>query len=209
MHKSITALAASALLATVGFATAQSTDATTMPDGTQAPASNAQGTTTTDANGNVTTAPGASTQMPANNPQSTTTTDANGNQTTTTTTVDTSTEVIPAPPTGVVELAKPKGTVMPTDKQPDGPMGMQNNLMTTGVVDGITRPSIGDHATPPIPGPDTQVSVTKETTTTTTVTPPAEQPAAAPAPEPQAAPAAEPAPEPAAEPMPAPKADRN
>jgi hypothetical protein len=164
MHKSITALAASALLAPVCFATAQSTDSTT--------------------------------------------TDANGNQTTTTTTVDTATQVIPAPPTGVIELAKPKNTVMPTDKQPDGPLGMENNLMTTGVVDGITRPSIGDHATPPLPGPDTTVAVTKETTTTTTVTPPA------PAPEPAAvapAPAAEPAaaPAPAPEPALAPKADRN
>ena len=158
MHKSITALAASALLATVGFATAQSTDSTT--------------------------------------------TDANGATTTTTTTVDTATQVIPAQPTGVVELAKPKNTVMPTDKQPDGPLGMENNLMTTGVVNGITRPSIGDHATPPIQGEDTTVAVTKETTTTTTVTPPVE---VAPAPEPVAAPAAEPAPEP----MPAPKADRN
>ena len=182
MHKSITALAASALLATVGFATAQSTDTTTT-------------TTTVD----------PSVSAPANNPQSTTTTDANGATTTTTTTVDTATQVIPAPPTGVVELAKPKGTVMPTDKQPDGPMGMQNNLMTTGVVDGITRPSIGDHATPPIPGPDTQIAVTRETTTTTTVTPPAEVTAPAPAPEPVAAPVTEPAPEP----MPAPKADRN
>jgi len=164
MHKSITALAASALLATVGFATAQSTDSVT--------------------------------------------TDANGNQTSTTTTVDTATQVVPAPPTGVVELAKPKNTVMPTDKQPDGPLGMENNLMTTGVVDGITRPSIGDHATPPIPGPDTTIAVTKETTTTTTVTPPA------PAPEPAAvapAPSAEPAPAPEAAPEPAlaPRADRN
>ncbi len=180
MHKSITALAASALLATVGFATAQSTDSTTT-------------TTTTD--------PAAA--MPANNPQTTTTTDANGNQTTTTTTVDTATEVIPAQPTGVVELAKPKNTVMPTDKQPNGPLGMQNNLMTTGVVDGITRPSIGDHATPPIPGPDTQVSVTRETTTSTTVTPPVAVTEPAPAPEPAAAPA------PAPEPVLAPKADRN
>ncbi len=163
MHKSITALAASALLATVGFATAQSTDSTT--------------------------------------------TDANGNQTTTTTTVDTATQVIPAPPTGVVELAKPKNTVMPTDKQPDGALGMENNLMTTGVVDGITRPSIGDHATPPIPGPDTTIAVTKETTTTTTITPPA--PEAAPVAEPAAEPAAAPAPEAAPEPMLAPKADRN
>jgi hypothetical protein len=161
MHKSITALAASALLATVGFATAQSADTST-------------------------------------------TTDANGAQTTTTTTVDTDTQVIPAPPTGVVELAKPKNTVEPTTKQADGPMGMQNNLMTTGVVNGITRPSIGDHATPPIQGDDTTIAVTRETTTTTTVTPPAEV-APAPAPEPVAAPAPEPAPEP----MPAPKADRN
>jgi hypothetical protein len=158
MHKSITALAASALLATVGFAAAQSTDSTT--------------------------------------------TDANGNQTTTTTTVDTATAVIPAQPTGIIELAKPKGTVEPINAEPNGPQGVENNLMTTGVVDGITRPSIGDHATPPIQGPDTTVAVTKETTTTTTVTPPAE---VAPAPEPAAAPAAEPAPEP----MPAPKADRN
>lgn len=160
MHKSITALAASALLATVGFAAAQSAD--------------------------------------------TTTTDANGAQTTTTTTVDTATQVIPAPPVGVVELAKPKNTVAPTTKQADGPMGMENSLMTTGVVNGITRPSVGDHATPPIQGDDTTVAVTKETTTTTTVTPPAE---AAPAPAPE--PAAAPAPEPAPEPMPAPKADRN
>ena len=159
MHKSITALAASALLATVGFAAAQTSN---------------------------------------------TTTDANGATTTTTTTVDTATQVIPAQPTGIVELAKPKNTVMPTDKQPDGPLGMENNLMTTGVVDGITRPSIGDHATPLMQGPDTTVAVTKETTTTTTVTPPVEA-APAPAPEPVAAPAAEPAPEP----MPAPKADRN
>ncbi len=159
MHKSITALAASALLATVGFATAQSTDGTT--------------------------------------------TDANGATTTTTTTVDTATQVIPAQPTGIVELAKPKNTVMPTDKQADGPQGMENNLMTTGVVNGITRPSIGDHATPLMQGEDTTVAVTKETTTTTTVTPPAE--VAAPAPIVEPAPAAEPAPEP----MPAPKADRN
>jgi hypothetical protein len=160
MHKSITALAASALLATVGFATAQSTD---------------------------------------------TTTDVNGAQTTTTTTVDTATQVIPAQPTGVVELAKPKNTVAPTTKQADGPMGMENNLMTTGVVNGITRPSVGDHATPPIQGADTTIAVTKETTTTTTVTPPVEVAAPVPAPQPVAAPSAEPAPEP----MPAPRADRN
>ncbi len=156
MQKSIAALAASALLATVGYATAQSTDSVT--------------------------------------------TDANGAQTTTTTTVDTATQVIPAPPTGVVELARPKNTVMPTTKAADGPMGMENNLMTTGVVNGITRPSVGDHATPPIQGDDTTIAVTKETTTTTTVTPPAEVPAE---------PVAAPAPEPAPEPMPAPKADRN
>jgi hypothetical protein len=142
MHKSITALAASALLATVGFAAAQST-----------------------------------------------------------TTVDTATQVIPAQPTGIIELAKPKNTVAPTDKQADGPQGMENTLMTTGVVNGITRPSVGDHATPNMPGDDTTVAVTKETTTSTTVTPPVEVAA----PEPVAAPAADPAPEP----MPAPKADRN
>ncbi len=158
MHKSMTALAASALLATVGFAAAQTSD---------------------------------------------TTTDANGAQTTTTTTLDTATQVIPAPPTGVVELAKPKNTVEPTTRQADGPMGMENNLMTTGVVNGITRPSVGDHATPPIQGDDTVIAVTTERTTTTTVTPPAE--VAAPAPEPVAAPVPDAAPEP----MPAPKADRN
>ncbi len=158
MHKSMTALAASALLATVGFAAAQTSD---------------------------------------------TTTDANGAQTTTTTTLDTATQVIPAPPTGVVELAKPKNTVEPTTRQADGPMGMENNLMTTGVVNGITRPSVGDHATPPIQGDDTVIAVTTERTTTTTVTPPAE--VAAPAPEPVAVPVPDAAPEP----MPAPKADRN
>ena len=161
MHKSITALAASALLATIGIATAQSTDGTT--------------------------------------------TNADGSTTTTTTTVDTATAVIPAQPTGVVELAKPKNTVTTINKQPDGPQGMENNLMTTGVIGGIVRPSIGDHATPTMPGDDQSVSVTKETTTTTTVTPPAPEPAAAPVAEPAPAPAVEPAPEP----MPAPKADRN
>jgi hypothetical protein len=158
MHKSMTALAASDLLATVGFAAAQTSD---------------------------------------------TTTDANGAQTTTTTTLDTATQVIPAQPTGVVELAKPKNTVEPVTRQADGPMGMENSLMTTGVVNGITRPSVGDHATPPIQGDDTAVAVTTERTTTTTVTPPAE--VAAPAPEPVAAPVPDAAPEP----MPAPKADRN
>ena len=158
MHKSMIALAASALLATVGFAAAQTSD---------------------------------------------TTTDANGAQTTTTTTLDTATQVIPAQPTGVVELAKPKNTVEPTTRQADGPMGMENSLMTTGVVNGITRPSVGDHATPPIQGDDTAIAVTTERTTTTTVTPPVE--VAAPAPEPVAAPVPDAAPEP----MPAPKADRN
>ena len=129
-----------------------------------------------------------------------TTTDANGNQTITTTTIDTDTQVIPAPPTGVVELSKPKNTVMPVSRQAAGPMGMANTLMTTGVVSGITRPSIGDHATPPIPGPDTVIAVTRETTTTTVVTPPAPTPA----PEPTTtAPVQEPAP------VLAPKADRN
>jgi hypothetical protein len=157
LSKSITALAASALLATVGYATAQSTDSVT--------------------------------------------TDANGAQTTTVTTSETATQVIPAQPTGVVELARPKNTVEPTTKAADGPMGMENNLMTTGVVNGITRPSVGDHATPPIQGPDTTLAVTTEQTTTTTTTPAAE-PAPAPA-------LVAPAPEPAAEPMPAPRADRN
>jgi len=157
MHKSISALAACAIVASVGFAAAQSS----------------------------------------------TTTDASGATTTTTTTVDTATQVIPAQPTGVMELAKPKNTVAPTTKQANGPMGMENNLMTTGVIGGIVRPSIGDHATPPIQGDDQTVSVTRETTTTTVVTPPA--------PEPVAAPVAQPAPvaEPVPEPMPAPKADRN
>ena len=156
LNKSITALAATALLATVGFATAQSTDAT---------------------------AP----------------------QTTTVTTVDTATQVIPAAPTGVVELARPKNTVAPTTKAADGPMGMENNLMTTGVVNGITRPSIGDHATPPIQGADTTLAVTTERTTTTTVTPAEVVPAPVAAP----APVATPAPDAAPEPMPAPRADRN
>src|SRR3954470_8167562 len=82
MHKSITALAASALLATVGFATAQSTDVTT--------------------------------------------TNPDGSTTTTTTTVDTAPQVIPAQPTGVIELAKPRSTVTPVTKQADGPLGMEN-----------------------------------------------------------------------------------
>jgi hypothetical protein len=163
LHKSITALAATALLATVGYAAAQSSD--------------------------------------------TVTTDANGAQTTTITTTDTQTQVIPAQPTGVIELATPKNTVEPVSNQADGAMGMQNNLMTTGVVNGITRPSIGDHATPPIQGADTVVAVTTERTTTTTITPAAD-PTPAPAAEPAAV-APAPAPEPAAEPMPAPRADRN
>jgi hypothetical protein len=173
MKKSLTALAASALLATVGYATAQSTDTTT-------------DTTTVQS---TTTAPMAPTDPAAP-------------QTVTTTTTDTSMETLPAPPTGVVELAKPKNTVAPVDKQADGALGMENNLMTTGVVNGITRPSVGDHATPPIPADPTVIAVTTERTTTTTTTPVAE---VSPAP----APAAAPAPEPTSEPMPAPRADRN
>jgi hypothetical protein len=161
MHKSITALAAAALLATVGYATAQSTD---------------------------------------------TTTDASGAQTTTVTTTDTSTQVIPAPPTGVVDLARPRGTVAPVDKQADGALGMENSVMTTGLTNGATRPSVGDHATPPIPADPTILAVTTERTTTTTTTPIAETPA--PAPAPVAAPV-EAAPEPAPMVMPAPRADRN
>ncbi len=158
MHKSFTALAAAALLATVGYATAQSTDTTV-------------------------------------------------GQTTTSTTTDTATQVIPAPPTGIVQLARPKGTVAPVSKQADGPLGMENTVMTTGVTNGATRPSVGDHATPPIQGADSTIAVTTERTTTTTVTP---APMAAPAPV-EAAPMPMPAPEPApvAEPMPAPRADRN
>lgn len=162
MHKSITALAAAALLATVGYATAQSTDQAADP--------------------NATMQPGA---VQAGDPGTTSTT----------TTTDTSTQVIPAPPVGVVELAKPKGTVAPTTKQPDGPLGEANTVMTTGVTNGATRPSVGDHATPPIQGEPTVIAVTTERTTTTTTTP---------APEPVAAPAPEPTPEPApaVEPMP-------
>jgi hypothetical protein len=160
MHKSLTALAAAALLASVGYATAQSTDTTT-------------------------------------------TTDANGVTTTSVTTTDTAIQVIPAPPTGVVDVARPKGTVAPVTPQADGPMGMQNTVMTTGVTNGDTRPSIGDHATPPIQGPDTTLAVTTERTVTTTTTPVPEAPA------PVAAPVDTPAPAAAPEPMPAPRADRN
>src|SRR5438094_330303 len=63
MHKSITALAASALLATVGFATAQSTDTTSSTS------PNSSLTTTTDANGNLVTTTDANAPV-------------NGNQTT-------------------------------------------------------------------------------------------------------------------------------
>ena len=170
MHKSITALAAAALLATVGYATAQSTDPALTTTTTTS--------TTTDA-------------LPP----------ADAGQTTTTTTTDTATQVIPAPPVGVVELAKPKGTVAATSKQPDGPFGEANTVMTTGVTNGATRASVGDHATPPIQAEPTVIAVTTERTTTTTTTP---------LPEPVAAPA-EPAPQPAPEPAPMlqPKADRN
>jgi ABC-type Fe3+-hydroxamate transport system substrate-binding protein len=162
MNKSITALAATALLATVGFATAQSTDTTTTSTAATVP------------------------------------------QTVTVTATDTSTQVIPAPPTGVVDLARPKGTVAPVPAQANGPMGMENTVMTTGVTNGATRPDIGDHASPPIQGAPTVLAVTTERTTTTTTTPVAE-PAPVAAPEPVAAPMPEAAPEP----MPAPRADRN
>src|SRR4051812_12850061 len=78
MHKSITALAAAALLATVGYATAQSTDQAADPNASMQPAD-----------------PNASTQpagVQAGDPGTTSTT----------TTTDTSTQVIPAPPVGVV-----------------------------------------------------------------------------------------------------------
>jgi hypothetical protein len=169
------------MLAGVGYATAQSTD--TMP-----------------ADSSMT--PQTST-LPAD--QSTTVSDqSQQGQTTTSTTTDvqTQTQVIPAPPTGVTELAKPKGTVTATDKQDNGALGSYNNVMTSGVTDGATRPSVGDHATPPIQAAPTTLSVTTERTTTTTTTP-APEPAAAPEPAQQAAPAPEP------EPMPAPRADRN
>jgi hypothetical protein len=185
MQKSLTALAAAAMLAGVGYATAQSTD--TMP---------ADSSMTTQ-----TTPMQADPSMPADS--STTASDASlAPQTTTVTTTDTQTQVVPAPPTGVTELAKPKGTVTATEKQDNGALGSYNNVMTSGVTDGATRPSVGDHATPPIPAQPTVLSVTTERTTTTSTTP-------APAPEPQAAAEPEPAPEAAPEPMPAPRADRN
>jgi len=185
MQKSLTALAAAAMLAGVGYATAQSTD--TMP----ADSSMSQQTATMPAD-----------QAPLPADQSTTATDQSLQpQTTTITTTDTQTQVVPPPPTGVTELAKPKGTVTATEKQDNGTLGSYNNVMTSGVTDGATRPSVGDHATPPIPAQPTILSVTTERTTTTTTTPAA--------PEPQAAPAPEPAPEAAPEPMPAPRADRN
>ena len=177
MQKSLTALAAAAMLAGVGYATAQSTD--TMP------ADSSMSTQTT--------------TMPAD-PSATVSDPSLAPQTTTVTTTDTQTQVVPAPPTGVTELAKPKGTVTATEKQDNGTLGSYNNVMTSGVTDGATRPSVGDHATPPIQAQPTILSVTTESTTTTTTTP---------APEPQAAPAPEPAPEAAPEPMPAPRADRN
>jgi len=193
MQKSLTALAAAAMLAGVGYATAQSTD--TMP----ADSTMSQQATTLPADQPA--MPADQSAMPAD--QSTTVTDQSLQpQTTTTTTTDTQTQVVPAPPTGVTELAKPKGTVTATEKQNNGALGSYNNVMTSGVTDGATRPSVGDHATPPIPAQPTILSVTTERTTTTTTTPAAE-------PAPQAAPAPEPAPEAAPEPMPAPRADRN
>jgi hypothetical protein len=200
MQKSLTALAAAAMLAGVGYAAAQTTDtqpadSSMTPQSAPMPADNSlqpqpQSTTTT-------------TTAPADTSTSATTSDPSPQpQTTTTTTTDTQTQVIPAPPTGVTPLAKPKGTVTATDKQDNGTLGSYNNVMTSGVTDGATRPSVGDHATPPIQAAPTEVNVTTERTTTTTTTP-------APAPEPQAAPAPEPAPEAAPEPMPAPRSDRN
>ena len=193
MHKSLTALAAAAMLATVGYAAAQSTDPAADPAATQMqpmqPSADPSQSSTT------TMSDQATSMQPADT--------AAAGTTQTTTTTDTQTQVIPAPPVGVVELARPKGTVAPTDKQADGPMGQANTVMTTGVTNGATRPSIGDHATPPIQPEPTVIAVTTERTTTTTTTP---------APEPAAAPVPEPAPQveaPAPEPMPAPKADRN
>jgi len=191
MKKSLTALAAAAMLAGVGYATAQSTDTMPADNGMAPPAATAP------ADNSMTP---ATATAPAD--QSTTISDQSQQpQTTTTTTTDTQTQVIPAPPTGVTPLAKPKGTVTATDKQDNGPLGTYNNVMTTGVTDGATRPSVGDHATPPIPAQPTVLSVTTERTTTTTTTP-------APEPAPQAA-APEPVQEAAPEPMLAPRADRN
>ena len=159
IRNSLTALAAAAALASVGYAVAQTPDSTT--------------------------------------------TNADGSVTTTQVITDTSTQVLPSAPTGVVELNKPKGEVAPTDKQPNNVLGMANSLMTTGMVDGYTRPSVGDHATPPIPAEPTVLAVTTERTVTTTSTP-----VAVVAPAPAAAPVVA-TPEPVAEPMPAPRADRN
>ena len=225
MKRSLTALAAAAMFAGVGYATAQSAESMASEPPVQAqteqmpthpavepPADQAaqpQGTTM--AADPAAPSPAA---MPAEQgaQSQTTMTPADPSSagagleptTSTTTTRETSTEVVPPPPTGVTTLARPKGTVTATDKQPNGPLGVFNNVMTTGVTSGATRPSIGDHATPPIQAAPTTVEVTTERTTTTTTTPlPAPEPQAAPAPEPEAA--AEPAPEP----MPAPRADRN
>jgi hypothetical protein len=191
MQKSLTALAAAAALATVGYATAQSTDADQI-----VPGASSSATSTSPAPDQL--IPGASSSaMPAAGDQS-------GASTTTTTTTDTATQTLPSPPTGVVELDKPRNTVEPTSRQPNNVQGMPNNLMTTGMTNGITRPSVGDANSPPIPAEPTVLAVTTERTTTTTTTP---APAAAPV---QAAPeAAAPAPEAAPEPMPAPRADRN
>ncbi|HEX4508666.1 MAG TPA: hypothetical protein VH328_01240 [Burkholderiaceae bacterium] len=185
IQKSLTALAATAMLAGFGYATAQSTDdnASTDPSSMQ-----------TQAQPQDPSSPAMSSD-PSMQPQ-----------TTTSTTTETSTQVIPAPPTGVTDLAKPKNTVTATDKQDNGTLGVYNNVMTTGVTDGATRPSIGDHATPPIPAQPTTLAVTTEKTVETTTTP-APEPVAAPAPAPE--PEAAPAPEPEPMPMPAPKADRN
>jgi hypothetical protein len=224
MQKSLTALAATALIAGVGYATAQSTE--NPPDyrpmqgsqadpSTQTPATDPASPMAPAESTGSPPAPDTSTSMPPataapgmqdQSTQSQSSTSTSPDQaaagqpvTTTTTTTDTTTHEVPPPPTGVTELQKPKGTVTATDKQPNGTLGVANTVMSTGVTDGATRPSVGDHATPPIPAQPTTVSVTTERTVTTTT----------PAPEPAAAPAPAPAPEPAPAPMPEPKADRN
>lgn len=179
INKSLVALAATAMIAGFGYATAQTSDNMQQSD---VPAT-------------APVQPLDTSSAPAPQPE-----------TTRQVTTDTTTQVLPAPPTGVTDLAKPKGTVTATEKEDNGTLGVYNNVMTTGLTDGATRPSIGDHATPPIPAQPTILTVTTERTVDTTVTPapaPAPEPAAAPAPEPAAAPAEEPAP------MLAPKADRN
>ena len=131
-----------AALATVGYATAQSTGATPTEQ-SSAPMEPQASDTAAMPNAATSAMPGSATSaaptadMSATPGSTTTTTDpATGATTTTTTTTSTSTQTIPAPPTGVVELARPKGTVAPTNKQPDNAQGMANNVMTTGVTNG-------------------------------------------------------------------------